>query len=113
MWLRVTLYRNGKFDRYGLVSNFSLRGVYVLCHQEDAVKVGQFVEIHFGEDVCGFGKICYVEGTVVRVKKDGIAVSFCNFDNNHFVSIQHILLAKHNMTYNTDQVVSTEGHQAA
>lgn len=112
LWLSIRLYRNGAFDRYGLVSNFSLNGLFLLCHKR-GLEVGQAVEIDFGQDFEGIEKHCRIAAKLVRINDEGVGASFCCYDNNHFVSIQKLLFAKQSMRKSKETGLIPKEHQVA
>jgi len=93
LWLRTSIFIDGKFSRYGLASDFSLQGMFLICKTSD-LKLGQHIEVDFRQTYDGIEKQCYVSTQIVRIGHDGIGVSFNEFDSNHF-SCLYTLLSGH------------------
>ena len=97
LWLRTSLYLDGKFSRFGLASDFSLNGLFLICKTNE-LSQGQTIEVEFRQDYAGIEKQCYVSAEVTRIGRDGIGVSFCHHDCNHFSCLQKLLSA-HSVHY--------------
>jgi len=91
LWLRTTLFVDRKFSRFGLAADFSLQGLFLICNTS-GLKLGQIVEVDFRYVDNGIEKICYVSTEIVRIARDGVGVSFNEFNSNHFSCLHSLIM---------------------
>ena len=91
LWLRTTLFVDRKFSRFGLAADFSLQGLFLICNTT-GLELDQIVEVDFCYLDNGFEKMCYVSTEIVRIARDGIGVSFNEFNSNHFSCLHSLMM---------------------
>lgn len=114
LWLKVSLYHNDELIKYGLTSNFSLSGLFILCNQRN-LAIGQKLAIMFDHNFQGVDKHCFIPAEVKRITNNGIAISFYQHDSNSFCCIQKMLSStkKKNLSETAKQPEIPDTHQVA
>ena len=99
LWLRTTLFVDRKFSRYGLAADFSLQGLFLICNTS-GLKLGHLIEVDFRHAYNGVEKLCYLSTEIVRIARDGVGVSFNEFNSNHFSCLHSLLVEQTKVSVN-------------
>jgi len=90
--------RCGDINFCGMLANLSLNGIYI--RTDTRIPLGDSAEVNFPDKVSTRNPTLKVNGKVVRIDKDGIALKFRQMDIDSFINL-HLIVAEKALTFNT------------
>jgi len=90
--IRVNLYRDANLVRHTLATDFSLKGMFLRCHQAD-FKVGDELSLAVPDHRDGTEKWYAVQVKVARIAENGVGMVFHHHDSHLFCCVSNLLHA--------------------